>query len=814
MGPWVLKFMIVFSVILLECVKTDVGSGNGESLQDIGIIDIKSRYKRSSGYSKFKIGKSRRNVPLEEQLTPKNIYYNNPPESRRNVPLEDQLAPKQIYYKNQPESRRNVPLEDQLAPKQIYYKNQPESRRNVPLEDQLAPKQIYYKNQPESRRNVPLEDQLAPKQIYYKNQPESRRNVPLEDQLAPKQIYYKNQPESRRNVPLEDQLAPKQIYYKNQPESRRNVPLEDQLAPKQIYYKNQPESRRNEPLREQLAPKNIKPQESRRNKPLEEQPAPKTIKPAESLRNKPLEEQPAPKTIKPAESLRNKPLEEQPAPKTIKPAESAIGDPCITKPCANGGMCTWKRGKSPDFTCKCALGYKGKFCQESVPECDSQPCREKGSCVSTPKGFICMCTDDSHGIYCEDKTMKNKTVIFTPEEVYEAETGLGVFGGLVVVIIIILVIHFIRVNKRRENMVAQYQHLLSVEETHPPLPPGIFEVSNLLCYEFFCFACPKWSESLTKYASKEVLQKASSKMEEEPLMNRQNLPSMKKSLDSVWRGSFEEQKPKYRSTRDRPQSLVFPKQYSSTRPKSYSSLPMHMSQIEQQYSLHPLNYEQPDEIVNIEHVQSQESLLSRQSSRVLPQIQSQMSPRLRNLQSEMSPRSNRSFKKRSSIERPWGYDFDSDVIRSRRKSLRHHSPHETSSATHDEIADLYDRISHSRHEIPSQNNQYLGNVASEYRPQQFGQSLEQMESEYRRLSRRQSPNRRSSSSSNRQFMPIPPPPPPPPPPLQIPRDSGIDRKYGSSLIRRLSSKFDQGIYIPPAPNAPPVPPPPPFTIDD
>ncbi|CAC5413627.1 unnamed protein product [Mytilus coruscus] len=718
----------------------------------------------------------------------------------------------------------------------------------------------------------PIKYHVNKAEISHTCQNNCRRDQPLEEQLAPKNIYYNNPPESRRDQPLEEQLAPKNIYYKNPPESRRSEPSEEQPAPKNI---KPPESQRNEPLEEQPAPKNIKPAETLRDTdPKQYWKLLKSLK-YENTNNKIELQAGFPEIIDHFKhqgetvnydkefktkietdilnetdallfnEVTDKPFTINEVNKCIQKLKTgkssgpdqisneiikysgvvtckaitklfnlildsgAIGDPCITKPCANGGKCTWKRGKDPNFTCKCALGYKGKFCQESVPECGSQPCKEKGSCVSTPKGFICMCTDGFRGIYCEDKTMKNKTdITITPEELYEVEIGLGIFSGLVVVIIIILVIHFIRVNKRRENMVAQYKHLLSVEETHPPLPPGIFEVSNLLCYELFCFACPKWSESLTKYASKEVLQKASSRMEEEPLMNRQSLLSMKKSLDSVWRGSFEEQKPKYRTTRDRPQSLDFPKQNSSTRPKSYSSLPMQMSHIDQQYSWLPRNYdrsafnvEQPDEIVNIEHVQSQESLLSRQSSRVLPRIQP-----------EMSPRSNRPFQKRSSTERPWSYDVDPYTIQSRRKSLRHHSPHDTSSATHDEIADLYDRISHSRHEIPSQNNQhsqYLENVASEYRPQQFDQSLEQMESEYRRLSRRQSPNRRSSTSSNRHYMPIPPPPPPPPP--QIPRDSGIDRKYGSSLIRRLSSKFDQGQYTPPAP---PVPPPPPFTIDD
>ncbi|XP_076092800.1 uncharacterized protein LOC143064105 isoform X21 [Mytilus galloprovincialis] len=594
MGPWVLKFMIVFSVILLQYVKTDVSSGNGGSLQDTDRIDVNSRHKRSYGRSKFRTGKRRRYDPLGNQQKTRN-------------PLENRLPVEPWYYNTE-----------------------------------LSGRPLASSNQ--ERRDI--------------NKQHYNRESELQDN-------------NQQQYPL-------------QPE---------------------PQDDRKQHTRESEPPDNRKQHNNRES-----------------------------------ESL------------------GAIGDPCITKPCANRGTCKWTPGKTPDFKCKCALGYKGKVCQDFL--------------------------------------------IITPEEFYEAEIGLGIFGGLVVVIIVILVIHFIRVNKRREDMVVQYKRLLLEEETPPPLPPGMLEVSNLLCYEVFCFACPKWSESLTKYASKEGLQKASSKMEEEPLMSRQRFPSIKKSLDSVWRGSYEEQKPKYRTSRDKPQSLVYPKQYSATKPKSFASLPMQMSHLDQQYSWLPKKYDrsavivqQPEEIVNIEQVPSQESLLSRQSSRVLPRIQSRMSPR--------SPaRSNKSFKKRSSLERPWSYDIDPHLIQSRRKALHHHSGQETS----DEIADLYDRITDSRHEMRSHHNQHLENVPSEYRPQHYDQSLEQMESEYRRLSRRQSPNRRSSSSSNRHYMQNPPPPPP-----HISRDSGIDRKYGSSLIRRLSSKFDQGQYIPPAP---PIPPPPPFYSDN
>ncbi|XP_071156290.1 uncharacterized protein [Mytilus edulis] len=85
MGPWVLKFMIVFSVILLQYVKTDVRSGDGGSLQGTEIIDANSRHKRSYGRSKFRTGKNRRHDPLENQL-----------ETRK--PIEKRLPAEPWYY--------------------------------------------------------------------------------------------------------------------------------------------------------------------------------------------------------------------------------------------------------------------------------------------------------------------------------------------------------------------------------------------------------------------------------------------------------------------------------------------------------------------------------------------------------------------------------------------------------------------------------------------------------------------------------------------------------------------------------------------
>ncbi|VDI66163.1 Hypothetical predicted protein [Mytilus galloprovincialis] len=294
MGPWVLKFMIVFSVILLQYVKTDVRSGDGGSLQGTDTIDAYSRHKRSYGRSKFRTGKNR--LPVEPW------YYNT------------ELSGRPLASSNQ--ERRDINKQHYNRESELQDNSKKYSRESVP---------------PGTRKQFPRE-----------SEPQVNRKQFSKESKLPDN----NQQQYPRQSELQDN---NQQQYPLQPEPQDN---NQQQYPRQ----SEPQDDRKQHTRESEPQDNMKQHNNRESEPL-----------------------------------------------------GAIGDPCITKPCANRGTCKWTPGKTPDFKCKCALGYKGKVCQDSVPECESQPCNDKGSCVSTPKGFICLCTDDFHGTYCEDKTMKNKT---------------------------------------------------------------------------------------------------------------------------------------------------------------------------------------------------------------------------------------------------------------------------------------------------------------------------------------------------------------------------------------------------------------------
>ena len=45
-------------------------------------------------------------------------------------------------------------------------------------------------------------------------------------------------------------------------------------------------------------------------------------------------------------------------------------------------------------------------------DCDDDPCKNGGTCVSTDKGFRCECPDGFKGKYCKNKIGKNCRILY------------------------------------------------------------------------------------------------------------------------------------------------------------------------------------------------------------------------------------------------------------------------------------------------------------------------------------------------------------------------------------------------------------------
>ncbi|KAK7588165.1 hypothetical protein V9T40_005410 [Parthenolecanium corni] len=69
--------------------------------------------------------------------------------------------------------------------------------------------------------------------------------------------------------------------------------------------------------------------------------------------------------------------------------------------CNNHGRCTMR--SDGDFKCLCDAGYTGRYCQESINECELQPCMNGATCVDKVNSFLCICPEGWEGETCSKR---------------------------------------------------------------------------------------------------------------------------------------------------------------------------------------------------------------------------------------------------------------------------------------------------------------------------------------------------------------------------------------------------------------------------
>ncbi|XP_034719385.1 delta-like protein C [Etheostoma cragini] len=73
------------------------------------------------------------------------------------------------------------------------------------------------------------------------------------------------------------------------------------------------------------------------------------------------------------------------------------------KPCQNDASCT-NTGEG-SYTCTCRPGFTGKNCEIETNECDSNPCKNGGSCKDLENDYSCECPQGFYGKNCEISAM-------------------------------------------------------------------------------------------------------------------------------------------------------------------------------------------------------------------------------------------------------------------------------------------------------------------------------------------------------------------------------------------------------------------------
>uniref|UniRef100_A0A7N6AB15 Delta-like protein n=1 Tax=Anabas testudineus TaxID=64144 RepID=A0A7N6AB15_ANATE len=67
--------------------------------------------------------------------------------------------------------------------------------------------------------------------------------------------------------------------------------------------------------------------------------------------------------------------------------------------CGPHGRCRSQAGGQ--FSCECQEGFRGTYCHENINDCESNPCRNGGTCIDKVSVYQCICGDGWEGVHCE-----------------------------------------------------------------------------------------------------------------------------------------------------------------------------------------------------------------------------------------------------------------------------------------------------------------------------------------------------------------------------------------------------------------------------
>ncbi|XP_078379474.1 A disintegrin and metalloproteinase with thrombospondin motifs 6-like [Oculina patagonica] len=81
-------------------------------------------------------------------------------------------------------------------------------------------------------------------------------------------------------------------------------------------------------------------------------------------------------------------------------------DPCVTKPCSNGGSCSPGVSDHWNYTCQCLPRFTGRNCETKITACMSNPCMNGATCADNGSfsKYTCTCLAGYLGEQCQVST--------------------------------------------------------------------------------------------------------------------------------------------------------------------------------------------------------------------------------------------------------------------------------------------------------------------------------------------------------------------------------------------------------------------------
>uniref|UniRef100_A0A3B3IPN9 Uncharacterized protein n=1 Tax=Oryzias latipes TaxID=8090 RepID=A0A3B3IPN9_ORYLA len=145
-------------------------------------------------------------------------------------------------------------------------------------------------------------------------------------------------------------------------------------------------------------------------------------------------------------------------------------DPCVSRPCLNGALCSSLPSgvlivttfEDLCFMCSCSGGFTGELCDEDVNECDRGDCENGGECINTFGSFYCNCSEGYEGQLCDDDTLDDDTQAEPLSYIGPGEIiGIGVLAFVIILLLILFVAFRKKIKFRKESDPCPQTHAIT-----------------------------------------------------------------------------------------------------------------------------------------------------------------------------------------------------------------------------------------------------------------------------------------------------------------------------------------------------------------